>query len=725
MKARILLMCTIVLMFFVGLNADPISNEVFVGGGDYTTIQGAVDSIAANGIFNDINVIITNAYEPVNETFPITIGSDFNTSEFIVTFKVNDEITIECNEEAAMIVFDGCKNVVFDGGTDDENSRMLTFINPNIRGRVFEFKNGAQNIVLRYLNILGSGLSTNKGIIYFAESVGDQGNNDNIIEYCNISKVYGATSMNSPGTWIRSNGTETRPNENNTIRHNLFSGLKSIVTDHLAGLYLEDYNNNWQIDQNRFYCENEILLNRNFAFILIENNSNNNTISNNIIGGSNENNTGVCKLNYRNINALEFNAIMVKTALNKHNTIIGNSIKNIEIAKSKEKPISAFMISIESNCLVKDNNISDIYVTQLKRSAAHDYIGGIRLEIDFNADMEGLVTVDNNSIYNFIADIDLTELACRLNFCGIYNNWREKAIIKNNKIRDISFVPNDKLDIKIYGIFQDCSNRGTENSLVYNNMISLKCINSDSFYGIYHGRMKAKYYFNTNHLFSDEPVSNDSYCYYSKGDNLSYVGILNNNIFSNTVQGSGNHYAVYINDNYQNHELDYNIYNAQALGYINGGGDLDNVLGLGEDGHSKILAVDFLSDNDLHLNLASVNDGFFGVPIEGIETDIDGDVRNPDNPIIGADEVIYSPTLPVTLSAFYADASSTNNVLLKWVAETETSLLGYKVLRSADNSVVNARYVSSLIPAKNQSTQVEYSFTDNDLYNQRYYYWLE
>ena len=100
--------------------------------------------------------------------------------------------------------------------------------------------------------------------------------------------------------------------------------------------------------------------------------------------------------------------------------------------------------------------------------------------------------------------------------------------------------------------------------------------------------------------------------------------------------------------------MDYNRYNAQDLGYINGGGDLDNVLGLGEDGHSKILAVDFLSDTDLHLNLASVNDGYFGIPIEGIETDIDGDVRNPDNPIIGADEVIYSPTLPVTLSAFYA-----------------------------------------------------------------------
>ena len=169
-------------MFFVGLNADPISNEVFVGGGDYTTIQGAVDSIAANGIFNDINVIITNAYEPVNETFPITIGSDFNTSEFIITFIVNEAITINADLEAAMIVFDGCKNVVFDGGTDDENSRMLTFINPNIRGRVFEFKNGAQNIVLRYLNILGATRVKDKGVIHFAGSEGEQGNNYNIIE---------------------------------------------------------------------------------------------------------------------------------------------------------------------------------------------------------------------------------------------------------------------------------------------------------------------------------------------------------------------------------------------------------------------------------------------------------------------------------------------------------------------------------------------------------------
>lgn len=69
-------------------------------------------------------------------------------------------------------------------------------------------------------------------------------------------------------------------------------------------------------------------------------------------------------------------------------------------------------------------------------------------------------------------------------------------------------------------------------------------------------------------------------------------------------------------------------------------------------------------------------------------------------------------TLPVVLKYFYAHSISAGTCRLDWRAESESNLLGYYVLRSADASLDGAEQVSPLIPAVNSSQPHSYSYTD-------------
>ena len=90
-----------------------------------------------------------------------------------------------------------------------------------------------------------------------------------------------------------------------------------------------------------------------------------------------------------------------------------------------------------------------------------------------------------------------------------------------------------------------------------------------------------------------------------------------------------------------------------------------------------------------------------------------------------ADFVAGNETLPVELSSFTATISTHNNVVLTWVTQSETSVMGFYVYRSTDSNLANAQQITSLIDATNTSDQQVYVYTDNEI-NQigTYYYWL-
>ncbi len=82
-------------------------------------------------------------------------------------------------------------------------------------------------------------------------------------------------------------------------------------------------------------------------------------------------------------------------------------------------------------------------------------------------------------------------------------------------------------------------------------------------------------------------------------------------------------------------------------------------------------------------------------------------------------------SLPVEFSSFEAVLTSENYVLLEWVTQSESDMMGYQVYRSANDDIADA-YDMGFVEANNISAEQVYQFTDGDIQSEMtYYYWLE
>lgn len=83
--------------------------------------------------------------------------------------------------------------------------------------------------------------------------------------------------------------------------------------------------------------------------------------------------------------------------------------------------------------------------------------------------------------------------------------------------------------------------------------------------------------------------------------------------------------------------------------------------------------------------------------------------------------------LPVILNSFSASLAPENAVLLEWVTQSETNMLGYNIWRSDSYNLDTASvHNASLIPATNTSEIQCYTYTDYGVVEgNTYFYWLE
>lgn len=83
-------------------------------------------------------------------------------------------------------------------------------------------------------------------------------------------------------------------------------------------------------------------------------------------------------------------------------------------------------------------------------------------------------------------------------------------------------------------------------------------------------------------------------------------------------------------------------------------------------------------------------------------------------------------TLPVQLSSFTAMINGSNNVLLQWVTQTESNLVGYRIYRHVNIDLTDALMLNTFVHATNTSQMQVYAYRDVEVYEPAtYYYWLE
>ncbi|KAA0259831.1 MAG: T9SS C-terminal target domain-containing protein, partial [Chlorobiota bacterium] len=147
----------------------------------------------------------------------------------------------------------------------------------------------------------------------------------------------------------------------------------------------------------------------------------------------------------------------------------------------------------------------------------------------------------------------------------------------------------------------------------------------------------------------------------------------------------------------------FGFYNGAAVATLN-----DWKTASQEDPNSNYKMVNFVSATDLHLTGASNGDwDLRGMPIAQVQTDIDGNPRNPQFPYKGAHEASIS--LPVELTSFAATQNGTS-VVIDWATATETNNMGFDVERSVDG--VSFAKIGFVKGAGTTTSAQSYKFTD-------------
>lgn len=223
-----------------------------------------------------------------------------------------------------------------------------------------------------------------------------------------------------------------------------------------------------------------------------------------------------------------------------------------------------------------------------------------------------------------------------------YNSEAENAIISNNHIYGLKEASANVYAIRVQKVSTD----------IINNFISVTEDNNDKVYGLRldagNSAMTINVYNNTVLLAGQG--TDDDFCVQKTGTD----GVINlkNNIFINKRSGDNDHYVINYTFGSGSWNSDDNAYyceNGSIGSWINADcPDLETwQTTSATDMNTTVFNAEFISNYDLHLTGTSLGEfALAGNPIDGVEYDIDGDLRHLVNPYKGADENLENPLNP-------------------------------------------------------------------------------
>ncbi|MDP3916366.1 MAG: hypothetical protein Q8R96_21780 [Bacteroidota bacterium] len=334
---------------------------------------------------------------------------------------------------APLIELNGADNMIIDGRVNQTGTtRSLSIVNTSTSGAgtsTIRFVNSAENNILKYCFIRGSSQSIADGIATFSTSASGNGNDNNVIEFCNITNAGGNRSVNG----IYSLGSAASENSGNIIRNNnIFDFLNPNVSSN--GIALGNYSTDWSITANSFYETTSlepVTGTFNYSALRIDNTSGNNfTITGNFIGGkaascggdawtvdaatnhsfkaiylnvgtstasSVQNNT-IRNWNYSTASATPWRAIEVSAGTVNIGTLTGNTIGSttgngsIIVTSAANAHSYAIYIGSAGNISIAKNNIGSLNLIGSETDYAHSFTA------IYKSAVAGTIIISNNTI---------------------------------------------------------------------------------------------------------------------------------------------------------------------------------------------------------------------------------------------------------------------------------------------------------------------------------------
>jgi hypothetical protein len=314
-----------------------VSGAHISSNGNYENLAGAFSAI--NSFDQTGRDILVSIFESTDE--PGTASLSTGGWNSLKVFPDDAGIIVSGNVDGAPLIdLNGADNVIIDGRVNREGTTIsMSIVNASASGAgtsTIRFANSAENNILMYCIIRGSSQGATDGIVTFSTSASGNGNNNIVIEYCNITNAGGTRPVNA----IYSQGVSGSENSGNIIRNNdIFDFLNPDASS--SGITLSNYSTEWSIIANSFYETTAIFPvtgTLNFSALRIDNPSGNNfTITGNLIGGK----EASCGGDAWTVDAAtnhSFKAIYLNVGTGTASSVQGNTIHNWNYSTASTAP---------------------------------------------------------------------------------------------------------------------------------------------------------------------------------------------------------------------------------------------------------------------------------------------------------------------------------------------------------------------------------------------------
>lgn len=363
--------------------------------------------------------------------------------------------------------------------------------------------------------------------------------------------------------------------------------------------------------------------------LTVSNSSNSNSVIR-FLNDANHNVVKNCAL--KGVTTLSTSGVVFMSTTNKASGNDSNLILNNEITKNATSPVFCFYNAGTGTSSATKNTGNRIIGNSV---------------YDFSS--RGIVDEGNSAgtLYEGNEIYSLTSQSGFLVGCRIVGTNIEGFTFRNNYIHDLK---TNATNI-VYGL--EVNNiQSSFTGEIYNNFISLSEPNSNDIRGINEscaGTATINIFHNSVNISGTVSGVKNSQCIYRTTGSI--CNFKNNILVNSRNGGSGKHYAIRTNSPLNTLSSNYNdIYAGGGIGNVFGITDGTERLSLadwqtatGSDSNSVSANPFFISNVNLHIDSTQSSPvSNAGVPIAGITTDFDYNIRSLTNPDIGADEFVLT-----------------------------------------------------------------------------------